>query len=90
MFVYIISRMFVYIIRCLDRSPFCFIRSILSKLIGSISKETLYGLHIPWMYVICIEVRFVEISSPNECDKILKIPNEQTEPTDYVANYSTF
>ena len=34
------------------------------------------------MYVIlliCSEVRFVKISSPNECDKILKIPNEQTE-----------
>ena len=41
------------------------------------------------MYVICSEVRFVEISSPNECDKILKIPNEQTEPTDYMANCST-
>ena len=40
------------------------------------------------MYVICSEVRFVEISSPNECDKILKIPNEQTEPTDYMANCS--
>ena len=38
------------------------------------------------MYVICSEVRFVEISPPNECDKILKIPNEQTEPTDYMAN----
>ena len=36
------------------------------------------------MYVICSEVRFVEISSPNECDKILKIPNEQTELTDYM------
>ena len=41
------------------------------------------------MYVICSEVRFVKISSPNECDKILKIPNEQTEPTDYMANCST-
>ena len=41
------------------------------------------------MYVICSEERFVEISSPNECDKILKIPNEQTEPTDYMANCST-
>ena len=41
------------------------------------------------MYVICSEVRFVEISSPNECDKILKITNEQTEPTDYMANCST-
>ena len=41
------------------------------------------------MYVICSEVRFVEISSPNECDKILKIRNEQTEPTDYMANCST-
>ena len=41
------------------------------------------------MYVICSEVRSVEISSPNECDKILKIPNEQTEPTDYMANCST-
>ena len=40
------------------------------------------------MYVICSEVRFVEFSSPNECDKILKIPNEQTEPTDYMANCS--
>ena len=40
------------------------------------------------MDVICSEVRFVEISSPNECDKILKIPNEQTEPTDYMANCS--
>ena len=38
------------------------------------------------MYVICSEVRFVEFSSPNECDKILKFPNEQTEPTDYMAN----
>ena len=65
--------MFVYI-RRLDRSPFCFIRSILSKL-EVFSKETLYGLHIPWMYVIC-SVRLVKISSPNECDKILKIPNE--------------
>ena len=83
-----VSRMFVYIIRRLDKSPFCFIRSILSKY-GSISKETLYGLHIPWMYVKCSEVRFVEFSSPNECDKILKIPNEQTEPTDYMANCST-
>ena len=41
------------------------------------------------MYVICSEERFVEISSPNECDKILKIPNEQMEPTDYMANCST-
>ena len=41
------------------------------------------------MYFICSEVRFVEFSSPNECDKILKIPNEQTEPTDYMANCST-
>ena len=40
------------------------------------------------MNVICSEVRFVEIASPNECDKILKIPNEQTEPTDYMANCS--
>ena len=40
------------------------------------------------MYVICSEVRFVEFSSPNECDKILKIPNEQTEPTDYMTNCS--
>ena len=38
---------------------------------------------------MCSEVRFVEISSPNECDKILKILNEQTEPTDYMANCST-
>ena len=38
------------------------------------------------MYVICSEVRFVEFPSPNECDKILKIPNEQTEPTGYMAN----
>ena len=44
---------------------------------------------MPWMYVIYSEVRFVEISPPNECDKILKIPNEQTEPTDYMANFST-
>ena len=41
------------------------------------------------MYVIYSEVRFVKISPPNECDKILKIPNEQTEPTDYMANCST-
>ena len=41
------------------------------------------------MYVICSEERFVEISSPNECDKILKILKEQTEPTDYMANCST-
>ena len=41
------------------------------------------------MYVICSEVGFVEISPPNECDKILKISNEQTEPTDYMANCST-
>ena len=41
------------------------------------------------MYFICSEVSFVEISSPNECDKILKIPNEQTEPTDFMANCST-
>ena len=41
------------------------------------------------MYVIFSEVRFVEISPPNECDKILKIKNEQTEPTDYMANCST-
>ena len=41
------------------------------------------------MYVICSEEHFVEISSPNECDKILKIPNEQTEPTDNMANCST-
>ena len=41
------------------------------------------------MYVICSDVSFVEISSPNECDKILKIQNEQTEPTDYMANCST-
>ena len=41
------------------------------------------------MYVICSEVRFVEFSSLNECDKILKTPNEQTEPTDYMANCST-
>ena len=40
------------------------------------------------MDVICSEVRFVEISSPKECDKILKTPNEQTEPTDYMANCS--
>ena len=40
------------------------------------------------MYVICSEIRFVEFSSPNECDEILKIPNEQTEPTDYMANCS--
>ena len=40
------------------------------------------------MDVICSELRFVEISSPNECDKILKISNEQTEPTDYMANCS--
>ena len=86
-----VSRMFVYIIRRLDRSPFCFIRSFLSKL--EVSRKRLYnpyyGLHIPWMYVICSEVRFVKISSPNECDKIAKIPNEQTEPTDYIANCST-
>ena len=49
-----VSRMFVYIIRRVDRSPFCFTRSILSKLqvLYYISKETSYGLHIPWMYVI--------------------------------------
>ena len=41
------------------------------------------------MYVIYSEVRFVEISPLNECDKILKIPNERTEPTDYMANCST-
>ena len=41
------------------------------------------------MYVIYGEVGFVKISSPNECDKILKIWNEQTEPTDYMANCST-
>ena len=41
------------------------------------------------MYVICSEVRFVEISSPNEYDKILKIRNEQTEPMDYMTNCST-
>ena len=41
------------------------------------------------MYVIYSEVRFVKISPPNECDKILKIPNEQTEPTDYTANCNT-
>ena len=41
------------------------------------------------MYIICSEARFVKISSPNECDKILKIPNEQTEPKDYMANCST-
>ena len=41
------------------------------------------------MYVLYSEVRFVEISSPNECDMILKIRNEQTEPTDYMANCST-
>ena len=69
-----VSRMFVYIIRRLDRLPCCFIRSFLSKL--EVSRKTLYGLHIPWMYVICSEVLFVKISSPNECDKILKIPNE--------------
>ena len=40
------------------------------------------------MYVICSEVGFVEISSPNKCDKILKIQNEQTEPMD-MANCST-
>ena len=33
--------------------------------------------------------REMQISSPNECDKILKIWNEQTEPTDYMANCST-
>ena len=43
---------------------------------------------MPWMDVICSEVRFMEISSPSKCDKILKIPNEQTEPTDYMANCS--
>ena len=32
---------------------------------------------------------FVKFSSPNECDKILKIPNEQPEPTDYMSNCST-
>ena len=41
------------------------------------------------MYFICSDVSFLEISSPNECDKILKIQNEQTEPTDYTANCST-
>ena len=41
------------------------------------------------MYVMYSEVRFVEISPPNECDKILKILNEQTEQTDYMANCST-
>ena len=39
---------------------------------------------MPWMYVLCSEVRYVEFS--NECDKILKIPNEQTEPTDYYGS----
>ena len=41
------------------------------------------------MYVIYSGVRFVKISPPNECDKILKITNKQTEPTDYTANCST-
>ena len=29
-----------------------------------------------------------KFQSPNECDKVLKIPNKQTEPTDYTANCS--
>ena len=35
-----VSRMFVYIIRRLDRSPFCFIRSTLNKL--EVSRKRLY------------------------------------------------
>ena len=39
-----VSRMFVYIFRRLDRSPFCFIRSILSKL--EVSRKRLYMNYI--------------------------------------------
>ena len=32
------------------------------------------------MNVICCAVRFIKISSPNDCDKILKIPNNGRTP----------
>ena len=41
----------------------------------------------PGCHGICNEVRYVKYTSPNEGDKILKIPNEQTEPTDSTAIY---
>ena len=83
-----VSRMFVYIIRRRDRTPFCFISSILSKL--EVSRKRLY---MDYIYPGCMSylVKYVlwKYSSPNECDKILKIQNKQTEPTDYMANCST-
>ena len=57
----------------------------LATALASISKEALFGIPIPWMCVKCGAVRDAVFSSPNECDKILKIPNDQTEPTDYIA-----
>ena len=41
-----VSRMFVYIIRRLDRSPFCFIQ-FNPVFIASISKEALFRIPIP-------------------------------------------
>ena len=42
---------------------------------ASISKECLFVLTIFLMYVICCSVRFLKISSPHDCDKILEIPH---------------
>ena len=42
---------------------------------ASISKEALFVLTIPWMYVTCCAVRCANFSSPHDCDKILKIPD---------------
>ena len=52
-----VSRMFVYIIRRLDRSPFCFIRSVLSKL--EVSRKRLY---MDYIYLGCMSyiVKFCE------------------------------
>ena len=77
--------MFVYIIRRRDRTPFCFISSILSKL--EVSRKRLY---MDYIYPGCMSylVKYVswKYSSPNECDKILKIQKKQTEPTDYMVS----
>ena len=37
-------------------------------------------LTIPWMYVKCFGVRCVNFSSPHNCDKILKIPDNARSP----------
>ena len=81
--------MFVYIIRRPDRSPLCFLRLTSSSLrVGYLERDSIWITYTLDVYVICSAVRFVKISSPNECDKILKILHEKTEPTDYIANSS--